>query len=348
MAYRAFRARESLAPSSSKTQGQDMNSPEHIPQDGSRQRNPYVFAVGCARSGTTLLTRMLDAHPQIAMTPETHWIPKFFEPGADSKITPELLLRLSEYHRIRKLGLELTDLERFLDPAGVPTSYADFASRFFDLHARRAGKPLAGDKTPSYVRVIGFLHRLWPRLRFLHLLRDGRDVALSVRNWDKNMKNVGRFSTWSDEPLLTTAVWWAWNVDLGRAAGRALGPALYREIAYETLVADPERGCRDIAGFLDLEYDDAMCRFHEGRVRDKEHLSAKKAWLPPTQGLRDWRSQMSPDDVELFEAAAGDLLEELGYPRQCPAPGAAARKRAASVRERFEREAPAIDPRPKV
>jgi hypothetical protein len=136
-------------------------------------------------------------------------------------------------------------------------------------------------------------------------------------------------------------------VESGCEAGRALGPAHYREVAYEALVADAPHECRGIAPFLGLEYDDAMCRFHEGRTRDAVQRSAKKAWLPPTRGLRDWRSQMAPDDVELFEAAAGDLLQRLGYERACPAPGEAALTRAAHVRELFMREVPLLDPRPK-
>ena len=60
--------------------------------------NPYVFIVGCARSGTTLLRRIVDAHPDIAITRETHWIAKRFERQegvtADGLVTPELFSRL--------------------------------------------------------------------------------------------------------------------------------------------------------------------------------------------------------------------------------------------------------------
>jgi hypothetical protein len=67
-----------------------------------------------------------------------------------------------------------------------------------------------------------------------------------------------------------------------------------------------------------------MLRFHEGRERTEPNLDAKKAWRPVTQGLRDWRSQMSQQDVERFEAATGDLLDELGYERAVPNPVAEA------------------------
>jgi hypothetical protein len=105
-------------------------------------------------------------------------------------------------------------------------------------------------------------------------------------------------------------------------------PGLYREVRYEALVADPETELRALCTFLEIEYDDAMARYHEGRGRNKHELSAKKAWLPPTVGLRNWRAQMAEADVAQFEAAAGDALVELGYERAGPPP---TRRRLAAV-----------------
>jgi hypothetical protein len=81
-----------------------------------------------------------------------------------------------------------------------------------------------------------------------------------------------------------------------------------------------------------------MLRFHEGRKRNESGLSAKSAWLPPTPGLRDWRTQMAAEDVARFEAAAGSLLDELGYPRAVPEPSAEARALAAELRDAFIHE----------
>jgi hypothetical protein len=80
-------------------------------------------------------------------------------------------------------------------------------------------------------------------------------------------------------------------------------------------VTRPETTLRELAGFLELPYAPEMAAFHEGKTRHDSGLSAKKAWLPPTPGLRDWRAQVSERDAELFEALAGDLLSELGYER---------------------------------
>jgi hypothetical protein len=78
-------------------------------------------------------------------------------------------------------------------------------------------------------------------------------------------------------------------------------------------VAQPAEECERLCGFLGVPFDEHMLRFHEGRVRHQPQLDAKKAWRPVTAGLRSWRSDMAPEDLARFEAAAGELLEELGY-----------------------------------
>lgn len=300
--------------------------------------NPYVFIVGCARSGTTLLQRMLDAHPLLAVIDETLWIPRPFERrrgiAADGTVTPKIVSVLSKHRRFPPVELNLEDIEALLGD-GDSISYADFVGGIFDLYGRTKGKRLVGDKSPAYVRKMSTLHALWPRARFVHLIRDGRDVCLSVLNW-KKVEHIARpFPTWDRDPVTAAALWWDRSVRLGREAGRTLTEDLYREVRYESLVTNPGPVCESLCDFLDLPFDDCMLRFHEGRTIKDPGLSAKRAWLPPTVGLRNWRSQMPPGDVERFEAAAGDLLEELGYVRSAARPSPEALAQASSIRDSF-------------
>jgi hypothetical protein len=269
---------------------------------------------------------------------ETMWITRQAAPRKGltpaGHVTPELVASLFEDRRFRRLDIPREDVERLLDSHG-PASYAHFVSGIFELYGRRRGKPLVGDKTPGYVREMATLHALWPRARFVHLIRDGRDVWLSVADWNKADRSLGRFATWPRDPVTTAALWWERSVRLGRETGRPLGPALYHEVRYEDLVGDPAEVSRALCTFLGIAYDEAMLQYHEGRQRDAGGRSAKSAWLPPTPGLRDWRKQMAAADVERFEAAAGDLLDELGYPRATPRPSRESREVAAEVRRAF-------------
>ena len=147
--------------------------------------NPYTFLVGSARSGTTLLRRIVDAHPAIAITRETHWVARFYEKRRgltdDGTVTRDLLARLTRSRRFARFGVAEEDLARLI--ANDTVSYAEFVSGFYDLVGKARGKRLVGDKTGEYARAVPTLHALWPSARIVHLIRDGRDVALSVLSW---------------------------------------------------------------------------------------------------------------------------------------------------------------------
>lgn len=283
--------------------------------NGRSSRNPYLFLVGCPRSGTTLLQRMLDSHPDLAVANDSHFIPRApgpIGPGARPPLTPELVERVLRYPRFRRLGLEESVAR---GAAARVSTYEDFVGELYSEHARLRGKELAGEKTPDYVRYLPFLHALFPDARIIHIIRDGRDVALSTLEWASKEKGPGKFALWREEPVAVCALWWRWQVDTGRREGARVGSEIYREVRYEDLVADPEGTLRSLAGFLDLPFAPEMVSFHAGKTKSAPGLSAKSAWLPATPGLRNWRTEMPPEDVALFESISGDLLSSLGYER---------------------------------
>jgi hypothetical protein len=194
--------------------------------------------------------------------------------------------------------------------SGEPVSYCQFLEGLFGLYSRIKGKGLVGNKTPAYVRRIPALHSHWPEANFVHLIRDGRDVCLSVLNWNHADKTAGRYSIWTGDPVTTTALWWERKVREGREGGRLLGRGPYYEMRYEVLVSQPENACARLCDFLRLPRDGAMLRFHEGRTRKTPGLDAKKAWLPITPGLRNWRTQIeSAGEVVMASSSLGDALD---------------------------------------
>lgn len=303
--------------------------------------NPYVFIVGCPRSGTTLLQRVVDAHPEIAVTQETHWIPRFFDKRwgvtREGWVTTEVIPRLVEHPGFAALDISREALV-WLVGSRHPLTYSSFVSRIFDLYGEARGKHRVGDKTPGYVRRMKTLHALWPRARFVHLIRDGRDVYLSMADRPLEHFKRGVFDSWAEYPAATAALWWELNVRRGRETGKALGPELYYELRYESLTASPREECAKLCGFLGVPYSDAMLRFHEGRIGTPPEAGGKPAWQPITSGLRDWRSQMLPSVVERFEAAAGELLGELGYARAALEPRTEYVETASILRDRARQD----------
>ena len=302
--------------------------------------NPYLFIVGCPRSGTTLLQRMVNAHPQITITPESHWIPRLigkpWAETADGIVTRKLVRRLithPKFGRLRINGEQIRKLSK-----REPVSYARLVTRILDLYAEAQGKPLVGDKTPDYVRSIGLLHKLWPNARFVHLIRDGRDVCLSMLEWPKVHPRPGDFATWAEDPVSTAAWWWQHNVKLGRLAGNSLAPHLYYELRYESLVTRPREQCEALLHFLHLPFDEAVLQFHAERPEADPGLEKKRVGLPVTSGLRNWESEMSAQEVERFEAVAGNILDELHYARAFPQPQRPSLEHAARIRALLEQD----------
>jgi hypothetical protein len=294
-------------------------------------RNPYLFVLGCPRSGATLLQRMLDAHPQLAVSNDPHFIP--FAPGVrdggDPPVTPELVEWLLDCRTFARLAL---DEETVWAAAEGAATYSELVAALYDAFGAERGKPLAGEQSPRYVRCIPQLHELFPRAYVTHVIRDGRDVALATLDWARPDRGPGRFRLWRDNPLAVCALFWQWHVMLGMRDGRRLGD-LYHEVRYEDLVAEPEATLRRLAAELELPFSERMLGFPVDR--DESGL--------PAQGLLDWRLQLSHDDQQLFEALAGDLLSRLGYERRFDpvAPGVlarASRYRAAWEAELAERD----------
>jgi hypothetical protein len=282
---------------------------------------------------------MLDAHPQLAVVNETYWVQRKFRERngltREGVVTPALLPKLLASPKFSYMGVAEEDLVGLLSES-ESVRYDRFVARIFDLYAARQGKQFAGDKTPGYVRRIPQLHEVWPRARFVHIIRDPRDVCLSMLDWSVGERTAGQDGTWEMDPAISTALYWRHSVAVGREDAAAhLGPTLYHEVRYEDLVSTPERELEQICRFLRLPYAEEMTRFYEGRTRREPGLDSKGQWLPPTAGLRDWRTQLPTTDVEHIEAAVGDLLHTLGYATRFEHCTPAARDRVVALRETF-------------
>jgi hypothetical protein len=295
--------------------------------------NPFVFILGCQRSGTTLLQHIVDIHHQVAVMPEAGWFGTWYELGTgltpEGFVTPDLMPMF--LRACKNIDLGITP-EELYGMAGreekVP--YASFISAVFDRYGKARGKSLVGSKNPDYLRHLNTLHRLWPQAKFVHIIRDGRDICASMSaRWRSRGDFRGFpfllyekpdkvFDDWSEDPVITTAKWWEWNVRLGREFGRSLNSEMYYEMTYEDLVARPKAQCVALCEFLGIPFDSAMLRHQEifkPRRSETGTVLHARVGLPITAGLRNWRSEMAWEDLQRFEAAAGPFLEELGYSR---------------------------------
>ena len=255
---------------------------------------------------------MLHSHSQLAVPPESPFV------VAMAKRSKRHSRVLAEDHERFVSELFQTPFHRWgltRDQVDIaihedrPRSLPDAIRTLYACYSESRGKPLFADKTPRNVLAIPLLADFFSGSRFVHIIRDGRDVALSLVEQ--------RFGPAS---VSDAAMFWKRRVEQGRRAGLALDPRRYTEVRYEDLVAHPEDTIRSLCAFLGLPYETDMLSFHEhaaaivaasSEVGDHSHLLE-----PVRTGIRDWRVDMSAKDVETFECIAGDLLTELSYPRR--------------------------------
>jgi hypothetical protein len=273
-----------------------------------------TVVLGVSRSGTTLLKAMLDAHSQLAIPSESYFLPQLWDRHGEQPERDAFVEDLTRLQRLREWGVDPEDVRARLPER--PT-FAEAVQSIFQLYAESRRKPRFGEKTPLYMQHLDVLERAFPDARYVHIVRDGRDAATSMRA----MTRRPRFNLSRPRGVGDFAAAWQREVRAARLFGRTHP---YHELRYEDLVEEPETRLREVCAFLELEYEPGMLEYHR---REDPSLYADHPRLaePPVRETRSWRRELAPADVELFEAIAGDLLAELGYERAHPRPGRRAR-----------------------
>jgi hypothetical protein len=267
---------------------------------------PPIFLLGVRRSGTTLLRVMLDRSSELAIPDESYFIPQLADRHPGRLHIGMFLNDLRRVGTLREWAVPVEAVRERLPPGALA---GHGIAAVFEAYAAQQGKARWGDKTPMYMQHLELLERLFPDALYVHLIRDGRDAALSFLAVPKGIMTEG----WGHpRDAAGFACQWRTEVAAARRLGLRVGPGRYLEVRYEALVADPEPELRRICSFGGLAYEPAMMEYPGTvDVSAKPHQqSLRKA---PTPGLRDWRSQMTTEDVARFEGIAGDLLADLGY-----------------------------------
>ncbi len=300
-----------------------------------------VFVIGNPRSGTSLLRLMLTCHPDLVVPPECGFIlwlqsrhgnwsgQQARDPVAVAHFVDELLA----CRKFDTWGLDGETLRMAL-MREQPADYASLCSVVVYTYAAAQNKHPRywGDKNNFHISHVGDLRRLYPAARFLHITRDGRDVACSYRSV---------MSQASDSPyaprLNTTAQdiarEWASNVEAAESAMADLPAGQRLTMSYEELTTQPQATLERITGWLQLPFDTAMLDFHEAnRAKQLEPISTmdwKTRTTTPVSSdtVGQFRQLLSADDIRAFEAVAGPALLKLGYALQGEVPDS---KRSAS------------------
>ncbi len=265
-----------------------------------------ILVLGVRRSGTTLLRVMLDRNPVLAVPDESYFIPQLASRHRGTLDVEAFADDLRRLPTIAEWDVPVDAVQERIRPDG---ELGDAIAAIYEVYAERHGKTRWGDKTPMYMQYLGLLERLFPTASYVHLIRDGRDAALShlavppgimTESWGYPRDAAGFACQWRSEVLAA------------RGLGHRVGAGRYLEIRYEALVDDTRRELEAICAFADLPYESAMLDY-PGAVDVSAKAHQQSLRTAPTQGLRDWRTEMDPAEVAAFERIAGDLLTSLDY-----------------------------------
>ncbi|MFB6247299.1 MAG: sulfotransferase [Salinibacter sp.] len=271
-------------------------------------RHP-IFVVGMPRSGTTLLSAMLDAHPGIAITPETHFYTRCRSSAdAPAAALRETWARLRQQPGVQDMAFgeaELAGIWETVRAQGTPDPSA-LLRELGTSFAQRAGAAAWGEKTPDHLPHVPDLLADFPDAVVVALIRDPRDVCLSLRGLP-----------WNQDSLPESA--WKWR-RYARLAHRYRHdvPSRFREVRYERLLEAPDAVIRDLLDWIDAPFDPSVLSFHEHHPgpadADREPWKGKVHQPIDPENKAKWRNRMGPAERWVVQRIAGRWLQKWGYP----------------------------------
>lgn len=272
---------------------------------------PPVFIVGCPRSGTSFLYHLLlsaggfaEFHTQ--MNVYDVLAPIYGDLGVEKNKRAAMKEWLGS-KAFQVSGLDAAEIETKIFNECQRTG--DFLRIIMEAVARKQGVDRWIDSTPTNVPHMLCIQRDFPDALFVHIIRDARDVALSLdsRAWSRPLPWDRKNS------LLAGGLYWEWIVRKGRQNGAVLGGS-YKELHYEDLVQQPAAILADLGKFLGADLDYAT-------IQQRKVGSLKKPLTAFPEELRQdrftpvgrWKQKFPPGQLVQFERLVGGYLKQLGY-----------------------------------
>ncbi len=283
-----------------------------------------VFILGNPRSGTSLLRIILHNHDYIVAPPESGfsqwWCKKYQDWEIDDINSPRLdafLKDLSTSKKIETWELDFTVVKNVIHE-NKPSNYGELVACIYLCYAEvPTGIRVICDKNNYYIHHVPELFKIWPNAQYIHLLRDGRDVACSYLD----LVDIQTQSKY--KPSLSTSVFqiaeeWKQNNKKIAELSR-LGVERYFLVKYEDLISDSKATVERLCDFLKIKFSAKMLEYYKTSQRDKMEPSETMDWKKRTKEKPDakrigrYKQDLSKDYIDKFTSIAGDALNKYGY-----------------------------------
>jgi len=282
-----------------------------IPAKGDARSKAPVFVLGCPRSGTTLLYHMLLSAGNFVVYRAESQVFNLLEPRfgnlSRSGNRRRLLAAWQETELFRRTSLDRDEIREAV--MANCHNGGDFLRILMEAMALHQGVERWADCTPEHLLYLHRIKQTIPNALVIHIIRDGRDVALSL----EKQEWIRPFPWDRAKTLEVAALYWEWIVNKGRHDGRALGQD-YVEVRFEDLVADPKKVLNSLSGFIGQELDyEKIERVGIGSVSKPNSSFSGEMKTKCFSPVGRWKNGLSAEQVERLQALLGRTLLCLGY-----------------------------------
>ncbi|MCK4813178.1 MAG: sulfotransferase [Candidatus Marinimicrobia bacterium] len=282
-----------------------------------------VFILGNPRSGTTLLRIMLNSHPDIIAAPESGfmqwWYKKYatwsYKDALNSKKIHDFVGDVFSSKKIENWELDRDEIIQLIHNV-KPDNYGDLCELFYISRAKIFKKTpkVIIDKNNYYIHHLETINKIWPNAYYLHLIRDGRDVACSYMAI-KSLKTSSIYKPQLFDHIEDIAKEWKENnLKIEKYLNKNVKDK-YLTIKYEDLVLDTEKQLIQITDLLEVNYRKVMLEYYKYNDEPKSTLDWKKNTLkkPDKNNIGKYKYTLSRKEIEKFDYIAKTLLSKYNY-----------------------------------
>lgn len=268
-----------------------------------------LFIIGTQRSGTTLLRLILNSHSQIAIPRESAFLMPFLKKkyvnysiaGKTIKAFCDHIVTILEFKSTYIDGNYADFLLSFSQKEKI--LIRDLIDELFSCYCKKEGKSIWGNKTPSFFRKIDILYKLFPDAKFIHIVRDGRDVFDSWRKMRPSMNNVS-----------FVALDWSYKLFRIEKSFRKIPVDNKITIRYEDLLCSPEKTIKCICSVIEVEYEPKMLDFYKSSHQHTIPHHSELIFKPLDKGnTAKWKKRLTSREISIFNLLAGHYLRKYNY-----------------------------------
>lgn len=281
------------------------------------------FIIGNPRSGTTLLRLMLNRHSKMSVPPEAGFLVWLYDAYKDFNYNEtnvdHFLELLSKTTKIEHWNLDFNVLRKFI-VSEKPENFSeliDCVYTYYSTYNLSKSVEIYGDKNNFYLNKIDLLSKLYPNAKFIHIIRDGRSVAVSYKDLNKK-KMTSEYAPNLPGEIEMIAKEWTDNIMMINTSFKKLDSDKHYTLRFEDLISNPEESLQDICAFLDIKYDIEMLNYfqtteNEG-LEPGDFLQWKSKNKMPLQEEEIYKyKKLSQSELDLFEYLANDILAQYKY-----------------------------------